>query len=128
MGRRPQRRATAAINQQRRPPPFGAPGRDRGPRGRGTLASAAGRRSGAQQQPFFLPDLVLTFLLLFLLVFSVLSFLDFLDFLVATASVAASTAASTMGAAAPRARRRPSPAAAPRESCRPTSLGGGPVL
>merc|ERR1719254_288558 len=91
MGWQRQRRATLAIHQQKAPPPSGRPAGPWPLRPRHSrLCSRA--PPGAQQQPFFLPDLVLTFLLPSLLFFS------FLDFLVATASAAASTAASTAGA------------------------------
>merc|ERR1719442_240053 len=86
-----QRRETDAINQKA-PPNRGGSGGTRPPRPRHPLAPRPGA-AGAQQQPFFFPDLVLTFLLP--------SFLDFLDFLVATASAAPSTAASTTGGAPP---------------------------
>merc|ERR1740120_277479 len=85
MGRQRQRSGNGCDkSKQKSAPPLRGGRRDRGLCGRGTLASAAGTPPGAQQQPFFLPDLVLTFLLPSLLFFS------FLDFLVATAMAAAS--------------------------------------
>merc|ERR1719221_589120 len=95
MGRQRQRRETDAINRNRNTPPSGRSEGPRPPRPRHPLAPRPGA-VGAQQQPFFFPDLVLTFLLPSLPFFS---FFSFLDFLVATASAAPSTAASTFATA-----------------------------